>query len=50
MAPVGTKHYAAVLRLDHLLRAAVAGRAQVAVRSPLQLDEHNEPEPNRVCC
>lgn len=46
MAPTGTKHYAAVMRLDHLIKAAVQGRALVAVQAPLRLNRYSQPEPD----
>ena len=48
MAPTGTRHYAAVMRLDHLIKHAVGSSALVAVQSPLRLGKHSEPEPDVV--
>ncbi len=48
MAPTGTRHYWAVLRLSRLLHRAVADRAIVAGQSSLRLNDFNEPEPDLV--
>ncbi|APD10074.1 MULTISPECIES: Uma2 family endonuclease [Thermus] len=46
MSPMGPRHVAAVMRLDHQLKEALAGKALVAVQSPLRLAEDSEPEPD----
>ena len=46
MAPIGTRHGAAVKRLNALLAAAVGARAVVSVQDPLRLSELSEPEPD----
>jgi len=46
MAPMGSKHHSAVLRLSSLLNQAVGAAAMVSTQLPIRLDEHNEPEPD----
>jgi Uma2 family endonuclease len=46
MAPIGTKHYWAVVTLTRLIMQAVGDAAIVAVQAPLCLGKHNEPEPD----
>ncbi|WP_022835260.1 Uma2 family endonuclease [Salisaeta longa] len=46
MSPIGSQHAACVDRLTRLLLDAVGDRAIVRVRSPIQLDETSEPEPD----
>ena len=46
MAPVGSRHWGTVSRLDHLLQPAVGRRALVAVQSSLRLGPHSEPQPD----
>lgn len=46
MSPIGPKHFAVTLRLDPLLRAAVAGRATVSVQGPIRMAPRSEPEPD----
>jgi Uma2 family endonuclease len=46
MAPIGSPHVSAVLRLDHLLKDAVAGKALVLVQSPIALGQHSAPQPD----
>ncbi len=46
MSPQGSRHAAAVRKLNHYLTLALAGRAFVQVQSPLALDEYSEPEPD----
>ena len=46
MAPMGSRHYGAVTRLDRLLTFAVGERAIVSVRLPLRLGSMSEPEPD----
>jgi Uma2 family endonuclease len=48
MAPTGTRHYWAVLRLSRLLHRTVADRAMVAGQSSLRLNDFNEPEADLV--
>lgn len=45
-APIGTRHAAAVTRLDHLLQRAVGDRAIVRSQNPLRLGDRSEPEPD----
>ncbi|MBI3178215.1 MAG: Uma2 family endonuclease [Deltaproteobacteria bacterium] len=46
MSPQGSRHAAAVRKLNHRLTLALSGRAFVQVQSPIALDEHSEPEPD----
>jgi Uma2 family endonuclease len=47
MAPMGTRHRTALVRLDDALRSAVAGhRIQVMNQVPLRLSDGAEPEPD----
>lgn len=46
MSPIGSRHAATVDRLNHLLNAAVAGRAIVRVQNPIILDARSEPQPD----
>lgn len=46
MAPIGTRHGSAVMRLNSLLSAAVGSRAVVSVQNPLRLSDLSEPEPD----
>jgi Uma2 family endonuclease len=46
MAPIGTRHNSAVLRLNARLSAAVGTRAVVSVQGPLRLSDRSEPEPD----
>ena len=46
MAPMGTRHRAAVMRLSQLLHDAVGHAAHVSTQLPLRLDGHSEPEPD----
>jgi Uma2 family endonuclease len=46
MAPIGSLHVSAVLRLDHLLKEALTGKAFVLVQSPIALGEHSAPQPD----
>ena len=46
MAPIGTKHYGTVFRLNRLLVQAVGDLAVVLVQSPVRLGRWNEPEPD----
>jgi Uma2 family endonuclease len=46
MAPIGTRHGSAVMRLNHLMMEAARGSAIVAVQSSLRLDDRSEPEPD----
>ena len=48
MAPIGSRHAAAVGRLDDFLGTAVRGRASVRVQQPIELDDASEPEPDLV--
>ena len=45
-APIGTRHCAAVTRLDQLLQKALQDSALVAVQGPLRLNSYNAPEPD----
>ena len=46
MAPIGTRHGSMVMRLCHLLNAAVGERAFVSVQQSLRLSRNTEPEPD----
>jgi Uma2 family endonuclease len=46
MAPIGSRHAAAVKRLISMFSGLVDGRAQLAVQDPLHLDDHSEPQPD----
>jgi Uma2 family endonuclease len=46
MPPIGSRHAAAVRRLDELLQSAVAGLATVSCQAPLQLGDLTEPQPD----
>ena len=46
MTPVGGRHVACVSRLNRLLIQLLGGDAVVNIQSPVQLCEHEEPEPD----
>jgi Uma2 family endonuclease len=46
MAPIGTRHAAAVARLARLLQRAVGDQAIVWPQNPLRLGDRSEPEPD----
>jgi len=46
MAPIGSRHAAAVERLAAALRGAVGDLAMVRTQQPVALDRHSEPEPD----
>ena len=46
MAPIGTRHWAAVSRLTRLLERAVGDRAVLAAQLSLRLSQHSEPQPD----
>jgi Uma2 family endonuclease len=46
MAPIGTCHGSAVMRLTHLLTQAVGASAIVSVQSSLRLGDRSEPQPD----
>lgn len=46
MAPIGSKHWSMVHRLDELLKHALGKRALVAVQTSFRLDDHSEPQPD----
>lgn len=46
MAPIGTRHWSMVTRLNHLLVAAAGARAIVSVQQSLRLSRNTEPEPD----
>lgn len=49
MAPIGSRHYNAVDRLNALFATlAVARRAIVSIQNPVVLDEHSKPQPDVV--
>lgn len=47
-APMGSRHWHAVQRLNRVLLLAVGDRAEVACQLPLRLSDYNEPEPDFV--
>lgn len=46
MAAIGSRHFACVNTLNHLLVKNLADSAVVSVQNPVRLDENNEPEPD----
>ncbi len=46
MAPMGSRHHAAILRLGRLLQWAVTDKAIVSTQLPIRLNPQNEPEPD----
>ena len=46
MAPIGSRHLACVVALNHLLVEASEGRWFVSVQNPVRLGERDEPEPD----
>lgn len=46
MAPMGTRHWSTVSRLNRLLVQATGERAIVSVQLPIRLDRQSEPEPD----
>jgi Uma2 family endonuclease len=46
IAPIGSRHGSAVMRLNHLMMAALADRAIVSVQSSLRLSQRSEPQPD----
>ncbi len=46
MAPIGSKHAAAVNRFSNLLKELLARKVIVSVQNPIKINELNEPEPD----
>jgi Uma2 family endonuclease len=46
MSPVGIRHIACVNRATALLVTTFAGRGVISVQNPIELDIHNEPQPD----
>lgn len=46
MAPIGSRHWSVVTRLQRLIERAVGDRAVLATQSSVRLDLHNEPQPD----
>lgn len=46
MAPIGPPHVGALNRINGLLVRLCEGRAVVSPQHPLEIDDHNEPEPD----
>ena len=46
MAAIGTRHFACVNRLNHLLTGNVGEDVIVSVQNPVRLDEYAEPQPD----
>jgi Uma2 family endonuclease len=48
IAPIGSRHYAAVSKLDRWLQRAVQDQSIVVTQAPIRLSTHSEPEPDVV--
>ncbi len=48
MAPIGKKHAGIVDHFNAILNQWVSHKAIVRIQNPIQLDEHNEPEPDII--
>ena len=46
MAPIGSRHFSAVSRLNRMLVEATGSRAVVSIQQSLRLDRFTEPEPD----
>ncbi len=46
MSPIGTRHLACVVALNHLLVASSEGRYFVSVQNPIFLGDNDEPQPD----
>lgn len=46
MSPKGTAHEAAITRLERMLRRQLGDRVIIRLQSPIQLNDHSEPEPD----
>lgn len=46
MSPIGSRHVAAVNRLNRLLNLHLANVAIISVQNPVELSEHSEPQPD----
>lgn len=46
MAPIGSRHWAMVNRINEALMQAIDKQAIVSVQSSFRLDDHSEPEPD----
>ena len=46
MAPIGSEHASAVVRINHWLARGAADRAIVSVQNPVRLDRRSEPQPD----
>ena len=46
MSPIGSLHAETVRAITRLLYGAAATRAQISVQDPVELDPHNEPQPD----
>ncbi len=46
MAPIGSRHLACVVALNHLLVEASSGRFFVSVQNPVRLGDSDEPQPD----
>ena len=46
MSPKGTAHEAAITRLERILRKQLGDRVIIRLQSPIQLNDHSEPEPD----
>ncbi|MGE0130282.1 MAG: Uma2 family endonuclease [Blastocatellales bacterium] len=46
MSPIGSRHVAAVNRLNEILGTQLRGIAIISVQNPIELSEHSEPQPD----
>jgi Uma2 family endonuclease len=46
ISPIGSRHAGSVNRVAHLLMKALGNRAVVSIQNPVELDEHNEFQPD----
>lgn len=46
MAPIGSRHAAAVNRIGNILKLSIGTKAIVAIQNPVRLDGYSEPQPD----
>jgi Uma2 family endonuclease len=46
MPPIGDKHNASVLQLNHIFSSQLGPRAIVGVQGPMRVPQYNEPQPD----
>jgi Uma2 family endonuclease len=46
MTPIGSRHAAAVSRLNHIFTTRLSGAAILRVQDPVRLDDYSEPQPD----